>query len=138
MTQTLTPKAREKLIRTRFARVKQLALQDYRTHALSNQKGFELLRGILEIQRLLPSLQLTSPRSCQLRRQVDGFFSSPQGKRYAAAAKAWGGRTFKPAKKPKVGKRPNTSSLYGKKGRFAMFHARPINSDTRRALGWHR
>ncbi len=93
MTSPLTAKQREKLIRAKFLRVKQLAQQDdQRTRALTNAKGFELLRGILDIHRMLPSLQLTSARSCQLRRQIDGFFSSPIGKRYATAAKAWGGR----------------------------------------------
>ena len=138
MTSPLTVKQREKLIRAKFLRVKQLAQQDGRTRALTNAKGFELLRGILDIHRMLPSLQLTSARSCQLRRQIDGFFSSPIGKRYAIAAKAWGGRPFKPRHRSKRGKRPNNSSLYGKKGRFAMFSARPINTDTRRALSWHR
>ena len=138
MTARLTAKQCEKLIRAKFLRVKQLAQQDYHARALTNTKGFELLRGILDIQRMLPSLQLTSARSCQLRRQVDGFFSSPIGKRYALAAKTWGGRPFKPRHRPKRGKKPNTSSLYGKKGRFAMFSASPVNSDTRRALSWHR
>lgn len=73
MTTALTAKEREKLIRTRFLRVKQLAQQDYRTRALTNAKGFELLRGILDIQKMLRLLQPTSARSCQLRRQIDGF-----------------------------------------------------------------
>src|SRR5439155_14606618 len=124
-------KQREKFIRAKFLRVKQLAQQDYRTRALTNAKGFELLRGILDIQRILPLLQLTSARSSLLRRQIDGFFSSPIGKRYATAATTWAGGPFKPRKTRKRGKRPNTSALYGKTGRFATFRARPINSDTR-------
>jgi hypothetical protein len=58
MTAPINAKQREKFIRAKFLRVKQLAQQDYRTCALTNAKGFELLRSILDILRMLPLLQL--------------------------------------------------------------------------------
>jgi hypothetical protein len=134
-------KERENFLRARFQRVKQLVGKDYRRHALSDAEGSELVRSILEVKRMLPSLRLTTTNAGQLlRREIYNFLDSPIGKHYAAGATWHELLPFKllQRRQRKLGKRPSSSSLYGKTGHFAMFHAKPINTDSRRALGWRR